>query len=300
MKNKLIKIVPLTLGCLLGVGGVISFGSSNKNSEVKADIERYNLFICDVEFTDENLVIDSEDSTSITGGSATFDPATNTLTLDQLNVEGTGYVDVSPNYYYYVISYKGTDLLNLNLKNDNLICSTAVPTNNQPVYAFHSNGPLSITGGEGTSTFIGPVKAYRNYGIYANGSLTIDTEGTINAISREGADEGIIGESAAIYSVGDMTISAGTINATAGTSNGRSYGLFADTNSRTITINGGTVVGTGGQSRLVSAGAMAKYFLMNDGDVTMIASDTENVSTGIYGVNGVIFKKGALTSAGKN
>ena len=44
---------------------------------------------------------------------------------------------------------------------------------------------------------------------------------------------------------------------------------------------------------------MAKYFVMNDGDATMIAGDSENLSAGIFGVNGVVVYDGKLISAGK-
>lgn len=301
MKNRFCKTASLVLGCFLSAGGAISALSASKANEAKAgtDITHYNLFVCDVEFTEENLVINSDDSSSVKGGSATFDPETNTLTLDGFDVEGTGYHDVSVNAYYYVIAYKGDDLLNLHLTNNNSIRSTAVPTNNQPAYALYTKGALSISGEEGTSAFTGPETAYRNYGIYATGNLTIGVEGAINATAKTATYEGAIGESAAIRSQSDITISSGTINATAGTSNGYSYGIFADTNSRTIKIEGGTVVATGGTSKYTNAGAMAKYFVMNNGDATMLAGDSENLSAGIFGVNGVVVYDGKLISAGK-
>ena len=303
MEKKLFKIIPLTLGGLLGVGSVIGAASVANKSPIKVSAATgYGLFIDGVEFTDENLVIDSSDSTNIIAGSATFDATTNTLTLDNLSIESPAYRDIGVNSYYYVIAYEGSDLLNVHLSNDNSISSTAVPVNNEAAYALYSTAALAITGSEGSSgDFTGPALSYRNYGIYSKGSLTINTEGSIDATSRVGSQEGIIGESAGIYAEGDITISAGTITALAGESNGRSYGIFADTNSRTITIEGGTVAAYGSTSKYVSAGAMAKYFLMKDGDVTMIAGDSETGNSfGIYGVNGVIFKDGNLTSAGNN
>jgi len=295
MKKKLSIIIPMTLGCLLGAVSV-----ANKIT-LKADAATgYGLFIDGVEFTDDNLVINSSDSANINAGSATYDATTNTLTLDNLNIESPAYRDIGTNSYYYVIAYEGTETLNVHLSNKNSVTSTAVPTNNQPVYALYSNAALTITGSEGSlGDFTGPEISYRNYGIYSKGNLTINTEGSIGATSRVGSQDGIIGESAGIYAGGDIKISAGKITAYAGESNGRSYGIFADTNSRTITIEGGTVAAYSSIGKYTSAGAMAKYFVMADGDVTMIAGDTESgYSCGIFGVSGVQYKKGNLTTAG--
>lgn len=295
MKKKLSIIIPMTLGCLLGAVSV-----ANKIT-LKADSATgYGLFIDGVEFTDDNLVINSSDSANITAGSATFDATTNTLTLDNLNIDSPAYRDIGTNSYYYVIAYEGTESLNVHLSNKNSVTSTAVPTNNQPVYALYSNAALTITGSEGSSgDFTGPELSYRNYGIYSKGDLTINTEGSIDAISRVGSQDGIIGESASIRSEGNILISSGTITCFAGESNGYSYGIFADTNSRTITIDGGTVTCYSSKSKYTSAGAMAKYFVMNDGDVTMIAGDSQSgYSFGIFGVSGDVYKKGNLTAAG--
>ena len=55
--------------------------------------ESYNLWVGGVQVTSENLTIDSTDDAGITGGSATFDPATNTLTLNNSTYTGPGHND---------------------------------------------------------------------------------------------------------------------------------------------------------------------------------------------------------------
>ena len=53
---------------------------------VHADATAYNLWVADVQITDSDLVIDTTDE-GVTSGKATFDPQTNTLTLDNFSCE---------------------------------------------------------------------------------------------------------------------------------------------------------------------------------------------------------------------
>ena len=47
-------------------------------------LETYDVWVAGIQFDSRNLTIDSEDNTAITG-SATYDPASNTLTLDNFS-----------------------------------------------------------------------------------------------------------------------------------------------------------------------------------------------------------------------
>ena len=55
-----------------------------------AETTYYDLWVAGVAVTSDNLEINSADNGAITG-SATYDPVTNTLTLDNFSYEGEGY-----------------------------------------------------------------------------------------------------------------------------------------------------------------------------------------------------------------
>ena len=106
---------------------------------------------------------------------------------------------------------------------------------------IYGSGSLTITGGENDSlTAQGGSGAN---GIYSSGSLTI-SGGENDSLTAQGGDS-----RNGIYSVsGDVTISGGTVTATGGNSTG-SYGSGGDgIHSGSLTISGGTVTATGGGS----------------------------------------------------
>lgn len=66
---------------------VLSVEGTQPDEEPEA--EHYNIWCGEYEFTSDNLVIDNTDNSAISG-SATFDPDTYTLTLDQFSYTGAG------------------------------------------------------------------------------------------------------------------------------------------------------------------------------------------------------------------
>ena len=103
------------------------------------------------------------------------------------------------------------------------------------------SGSLSISGADGASLTVygGPTERGNSCGIYANGTITINS-GTVTATGESA--------SAASYGIcarGAVTIEDGTVNATSGEAGGNSVGIHI-TNS--ITINGGDVTATAGDA----------------------------------------------------
>ena len=76
-----------------------------KFEEITEEAEHYDVWLGGAEFTSENLVIDSNDNSAISGR-ANFDPKTYTLTLDNFSYEGPGlfkdseYLDEGIALYY--------------------------------------------------------------------------------------------------------------------------------------------------------------------------------------------------------
>ena len=80
MKKRILSVL-LTLVMLIGMLPTAVFAAETT----------YDLWVGDVRFTSGNLVIDSADDPAITGGSATYDPSTDIITLDNFNYTGAGH-----------------------------------------------------------------------------------------------------------------------------------------------------------------------------------------------------------------
>ena len=167
---------------------------------------------------------------------------------------------------------------------------------------------VSVTGsGNTTIKLDGDNHLTGGNGIYSNssGSLTI-SGGENDSLTAQGGDS-----RNGIYSVsGDVTISGGTVTATGGNSTG-SYGSGGDgIHSGSLTISGGTVTATGGGST-GSNGLGGRGIYSVSGDVTIsggtVTANGGN-STGSYGSggdgisssSGVAVSGGTVTANGGN
>ena len=167
---------------------------------------------------------------------------------------------------------------------------------------------VSVTGsGNATIKLDGDNHLTGGNGIYSNssGSLTI-SGGENDSLTAQGGDS-----RNGIYSVsGDVTISGGTVTATGGNSTG-SYGSGGDgIHSGSLTISGGTVTATGGGST-GSNGLGGRGIYSVSGDVTIsggTVTATGGNSTGSYGSggsgisssSGVTVSDGTVTANGGN
>ena len=84
MKKRILSVL-ITLVMLIGLVAVMGISASAET------VTEYDLWVGGVRFTSGNLVIDSADDPAITGGSATYDPSTDIITLDNFNYTGAGY-----------------------------------------------------------------------------------------------------------------------------------------------------------------------------------------------------------------
>lgn len=132
----------------------------------------YDIWVGGVQVTSDNLVIDSTDSTAITGGSATFDPAANTLTLNNFSYEGDGYMyGNSYGYDNYAAVYSGIDLSVKLVGTNNVTSSVA---GYKIGVAFHVQGALTITDDTADETdSVLNLTGCNGDGLFSEGVLTI-------------------------------------------------------------------------------------------------------------------------------
>ena len=169
------------------VGEIPPIAAKHGLASPMAATEYYDLWVGGVQVTSENK--DGIIGEGITG-TATYDPDTNTLTLNGVNIV---------NSYNY-----GSNKLGIYSSNN----STALTINLAGTNTVTAEG---ITSGN-------------SYGIWSLGSLTISGDGTLTVSCGTALkSNGIVG----IFGMGDITISdSAQVSATGGTADNESYGIF--------------------------------------------------------------------------
>ena len=168
-----------------------------------------------------------------------------------------------------------------------------------------NNAAVSVTGsGNTTIKLDGDNHLAGGNGIYSNSSGSLTISGDENdSLTAQGGDS-----RNGIYSVsGDVTISGGTVTATGGNSTD-SYGSGGDgIHSGSLTISGGTVTATGGDST-GSNGLGGRGICSDSGGITISGGSTVtanggNGSSGRDGISsssGVTVSDGTVTATGGN
>jgi len=129
-----------------------------------------------------------------------------------------------------------------------------------------------------------------------DGAKIVLADGTENTIANV---HGLIGYSFGIRANGNITIQgSGTLTVTAGTAAQISCGIYADGN---VTISGGTVTATGGETTQDSRGSNginADGVTISGGTVTATGGKAANNSRGIYAYTNVTISGGTVTATG--
>ena len=160
-----------------------------------------------------------------------------------------------------------------------------------------NNAAVSVTGsGNTTIKLDGDNHLAGGNGIYSNSSGSLTISGDENdSLTAQGGDS-----RNGIYSVsGDVTISGGTVTATGGNSTG-SYGSGGDgIHSGSLTISGGTVTATGGDST-GSNGLGGRGICSDSGGITISGGSTvtANGGNGSSGRDGISSSSGVTVSGG--
>ena len=107
------------------------------------EAERYNIWCANTEFTSDNLVIDNTDDSDISG-SATYNPDTNTITLDNYNYSGKGGYDGNDGIGLFYSSRDEDEVLEIVLEGDNSIFVSSAGSSMS--YAMYLAGNVEFTG----------------------------------------------------------------------------------------------------------------------------------------------------------
>lgn len=122
---------------LMGLAAALAFAMVMLPASAFADTTQYDLFVNGEQFTSEKLTIECDE------GTATYDPATHTLTLNNASIANTaGYGGIASNL---------TGDLTIALQGNNSITLD----DNMGIMAA---GNIEITGGQATSQLTSPEK----------------------------------------------------------------------------------------------------------------------------------------------
>ena len=133
----------------------------------------YDLWVGGEQFTSEKLTI-----TDGAGGTATYDPFQNILTLKNFTYTGEGTYDA-------LLYYRGTGTLTVKLEGTNTLTGNAQSTT-AAVYGICTNGNLIFTG-DGSLTVQASSASNCSYGIYTEGDITVES-GTITVAGGASTD----------------------------------------------------------------------------------------------------------------
>ena len=231
MKKRILSVL-LTLVMLIGLVSVMSISASAET------VTEYNLWVAGVPVTSENLVIDSADNGAITG-SATYDPDSNTLTLNNFSYTGAGY-NYSGNAEALIYS---PDIdLKIVLKGTN----TFAGIDRYQRGIIIGNGSLTFTDSDADDV-MGSLKLTATYPVIClnNGALFVENVNltVINTISPN-ANPG-----EAIFATGNISITNSDVKAISGDSNGDDIpeegATFGITTMGSISVTNSIVSATG-------------------------------------------------------
>ncbi|MBR0282013.1 MAG: InlB B-repeat-containing protein, partial [Oscillibacter sp.] len=217
-----------------------------------AAAESYGLHVGGVEITSDNLTVSGG------SGTATYDPDSHTLTLNNYSYSGTGYNGGGEGGG---IDYRGGDL-RIELVGSNSIVKSA------------DSSPD------------------RSHGIYFNGgTLTIGGEGSLD-ISFQETSSGIWKRNGIFCEPGTFVMESGTVTAAGGTAD-ESAGIYTSSG---ITINGGTFTGIGNPTtNYESRGIYSGSITINAGTVTARATNGDDEAYAFHG--GVTVNGGEVTAS---
>ena len=251
-------------------------------------IKAYDLWVGGVQVTSankDNIVVPGATS------SATYNPETSTLTLNNFSYTGEGY-EYNPSWYCAAIYFNPADEnaeLTIELVGTNTVIIDNSECTSFAIYIangnliIEGNGSLTVTGDTGIYAWGNisisdentSVIATGNYGIQTNGG-DIDIDG--GKVEANGGYNGIV-------AYGNISISSGEVRATATYEYGT--GIYAEGN---IDIDGGKVEANGGYGGIYADGNIDI-----DGDKV---DATGSLDYGIYAAGPLTINGGIVTVKG--
>ena len=223
MKKRILSVL-LTVVMLIGMLPTAVFAAE--------ELTEYDLWVAGVRVTSENLVIDSEDNSAISGSATLTNIGVDengepiyTLTLKDFEYEGAGYEDWLASYYRAAAAiYCGSSLIIL-LDGDSVIAHSDTDLVDRSCGIASKNGLIvsdAPANGTGTLTVAGGA-GYTSAGLYVYKGVLAINDGIITATAYE-ADQS---SCPIISNFGDIIISGGEVNAHGGDAIYHSFGLIA-------------------------------------------------------------------------
>lgn len=249
-KTKFTRLWSILLALVMVVGMLPTVALAAEPATEKADFS-----------TDPTAALNLLNAAKTGTEDSTWDPDTNTLTLNGVNFTTTASTAV-----------KLPEAATIVLNGDNIITSGEATSNDS--FGIYAEGSLTIKGA-GKLTVTSDTANDDSEGIYAKESIDI-SGGTVNATGGTATDD-----SYGIHAGDSIAISGGTVTATGGTASDVSYGIYTKGN---ITITDGTVTAEGGTATKDSYGIYSKRNTeISGGTVKAYGGDTSSgYSYGIY------------------
>ena len=168
MKTKRILSVLITVVMLIGMLPTTAFATEGTIT--------YDLWVGGVQVTSDNTTIDSIDDANITNGSATFDPITNTLTLENFVYSGKGSCATESVFgYIYNAAIVAKENLNIVLKGTNSIdANQGDDSTIKSCYDIYAIKDVNISDADGNTSADMLTISATSYAIYSEeGNLTV-------------------------------------------------------------------------------------------------------------------------------
>lgn len=277
------RLVKKMLGGLLTVSMIFGL-MPGTTLTAYADTENYDLYVGAIRATSANkdditANHTEDDPSGVYSGTASYNPETNTLTLNNFSYSGSGCQSLTDREARSAIGYVGSGDFTIKLIGTN----TITHTDTSEVYGDHvwaifsspnliinGDGELTVTGGEASTSGSEAICSYSN-------SITING-GTINATGGEATS------SVGIWAGKKLIVNGGVIQAEGKTATqAYSYGAYGGSG---ITINGGEltgIAGNAGSSRYNSFGVGGDLNAISDAPIIINGGKVIGKSTATTG-----------------
>ena len=219
--------------------------------ELKAFVA-YPLWIGGVRFTAGNLVIDADDDPGITSGTATYDPASNTLWLTNFVYSGPGLLT---NRYHCALYYEAhsPDFV-IDVSGTNRLAQSGA---DEGGYSFGLSGQgastVTIRSADGGRLSVAADAASYSYGIYAHYVDLVIDGAAVYAVGGPGLYHSF----GAMFDLCSLTIESGSLAAQGGkATNYNSVGVSLGSTRESLFVKGGSLIATGGEGGWGSYGIL--------------------------------------------
>lgn len=298
-RNKFLSVI-LSVCLLAGLLPITAF-------EAEGASNTYDLWIGGVQVTDDNAYDITAAINTITPGAATgsarFDPATNTLTLNDFVYEGEGYGFIHQGLSSAASIYSGMGVLHVTATGTNTLHHKADNCSSYGIYAIgdfivteQSTGSITAVGGTVNIT------NGRSLGVFVREGNLIVSGGTLTGRGNDaGIGPGLLSTGVWCLS-SDITVNHGAQLIGYGGSGNISRGICTGGK---LTVDDGTITGNGGAGGTISHGISTSTLESNSekasitgtaGSATERMSSSESIGIVIWYDS--VFSKGHIVGTG--